>query len=420
DKARINHTLSLKGIHLDQAEALWASRLADLHQQAEPRPESAIAPLTRSWLEAKFPGSRALPRNVLMLGQQLVKQFKDSGHLSDPPAPRPIDQPPPPPPPRPRAAAIAAASFDLLWQKELQKVQRRLSRISQLSSPELIWRLREALEALQISGIRVPFLKGTKFSAYSLAHEAPVSTGIIWTEDRNMTSFYHLMRACEKVVETSGSNGRKSASKVHRMYLIRAEDLGRPNSKGHQIYRQVFAYANYLHVIPDLLSVQYLETYHALVNAAAGGELVVGQTTPSVAMLQEMVRQSGWLNGCPLLQELEVVPEGAPAPTLTEPEGPPTAKPTDAKIPSRRSRQRRDQTSESPHLNQAREYILNLMTTQGLMGVQALTENTLDQVPSLSDREIDQLIQQLCQEKRVQFVDPNAAYEAQLICLVPE
>ncbi|MBD2259263.1 P-loop NTPase fold protein [Pseudanabaena sp. FACHB-2040] len=423
DKARINCTLTLKGIHLDQAESLWASRLADFHQQAEPKPESAIAPLTRPWLESKFPGGRALPRNVLMLGQQLIKQFKDNGHLGDPPAPQPIDKPPPPPPPRPHAAAVESASFDLLWQKEFQKVRGRLSRISQLSSPELIWRLREALEALQIPGLRTSFLKSPKFSAYSLAHEAPVSTGIIWTEDRNMTSFYHLMRACEKAVNTSNGNGRDSAGKVHRMYLIRAEDLGRPNSKGHQIYRQVFAYANYLHVIPDLLSVHYLETYHALVNAASGGELVVGHTTPTVAMLQEMVRQSGSLNGCPLLHELEVVPEGAPAPPLTEPEAKTTVKstkPTGSKAPSRGSRPSRSHSPKSPHLDQAKEYILSLMTTQGLMGVQALTENTLNQVSGLSDREVKPLIQQLCQENRLQFVDPNAAYEAQLICLVPE
>jgi hypothetical protein len=419
DQARINQTLQLKAIHLEQAEALWASRLAELHQQADPRPESAIAPLSRAWLEAKFPGGRALPRNVLKLGQHLIKQFKDSGHLGDPPTPQPPQVPPPPPPPRPRAVAEEAASFDLLWRKEFQAVRRRLKRISQLSSPELVWRLREALEALQIPGIRVPFLKGTKFSAYSLAHEDPVSTGIIWTEDRNMASFYHLMRACEKAVDPGG-NKRSATGKSHRLYLIRAEELGRSNSKGYQIYRQIFAYANYLHVIPDLLSVHYLETYHGLVNAAAGGELVVGQTTPSVAMLQGMVRESGWLNGCPLLQELEVVPEGAPAPTPPEPEDLPSQPAQGVKPPTRRSQKQRPPTPESAYLSQAREYILSLITTQSLMGVQALAENTLNQVPSLTHQEIDQLIQQLCQEKRVQFVDPHAAYEAQLICLVPE
>lgn len=416
DKARINHSLQLKSISLDQAEDLWASRLADLHQQLTPPPDPPCAPLSRPWLEAKFPGGRTLPRNVLMLGQQLINQFKQKGQLGSPPPPRPIHLPPPPPPPRPRAQAIETASLDLLWQKEFRKVQQRLTRTSQLSSPELLWRLREALEALQVPGVTVPFLKGTKFAAYSLAHQHPVPTGIIWTEDRNMTSFYHIMRACEKGVETG---------KCHRLYLIRAGDLGRPTSKGHQIYRQIFAYANYLHITPDLRSIQYLETYHALVNAASGGELVVGQKTPSVSMLQEMLRQSGWLNGCPLLQELEVVPEGAVMPAPVD--LPPAPEPLAATVSSQAAVDAKPVRSRCPvqapapplPLQQGRTYILNLMTTQGLMGVQALTENTLDQLPGLGPREIDQLIHQLCQENRLQLVDPNASYEAQLLCWVP-
>lgn len=380
DLVRIDQQQRLRSIDLDQASALWSNRLTPLHQKANPSPPDPIAPLSRDWLEAKFPGGRTQPRNVLMLGQQLIKQFKEAGALPQPGASIEAGKPPPPPPPR--SPILEAANFDLTWKKEFQKVRLRLTRLDYFSSPELIWRLREALEALQIEGITVPFLQATKFSAYSLAYQQPVTTGVVWSEDRNMGSFYHLMRACEKAVE-----GRPNL----RLYLIRAAGVGRPDTKGHQIYRQIFAYANYLHVEPDLLSLHYLETYHSLVNAAAGGELVVGRHTPNVAKLQEMVRQSGVLIPCPLLQELEVVPEAeGPDPEVHDP----------------------DHLLE---LQACRSYLLNLMATQGLMGMQVLAEHTLDQFPDLTVDDIDQLIQGLWQENCLQVVDPDASYEARLV-----
>lgn len=409
DKARIDQSVSLKAIDLDQAAALWASRLAALQQQsgqvADPSDRaSAIAPLRHEWLTAKFPGGRALPRNVLMLGQQLIGQIKTTGGLEPPPPPLAPHLPPPPPPPRPRAQAIETASLGLLWEKELEKGRDRIRQVGQLSSPELIWRLREALEALQVSDSHAPLLKGSKFAAYSLRYSSPVSTGLIWSEDRNMTSFYHIMRACEKTLQQH---------RCDRLYLIRAADLGRPSSKGHQIYRQVFAYANYLHIVPDLGSIHCLEAYHSLVNAAAGGELVVGQSTPTVAMLQQMVRQAGCLNSCTLLQELEVVPEQGqrqnPAATPAATREKPRSQPAKTRPPA---------PANSPE-SQARSYILNLITTQGLMGLQVLVENTRAQVPDLSEAAAAELIEQLCRENLIQRVDPNAAYPAQLICWVP-
>ena len=52
---RINQELSLKPITLDEAEAIWASRLYPLHQQANSQPSSPIFPLTRQELEKKVP-----------------------------------------------------------------------------------------------------------------------------------------------------------------------------------------------------------------------------------------------------------------------------------------------------------------------------------------------------------------------------
>ena len=433
DLARINEKLSLKPINLDQATALWAARLFPLHAQAKPSPESNIAPLSREWLSHKFPGEKTLPRNVLMLGQQLLQQFKETGTIPDPP----MDSPLPVLFPR---TVDSAASFDLVWKKEFQKVRQQVNRIGQLSSADLVWRLREALEALQIPKITIPFLKGTRFAAYSLSHEYPISTGIVWAEGRNLTTFYYLMKACQRVIEEE---------RCDRLYLVRAETVGRASNKGHQLYRQIFAYANYLHIESDLTSVHYLETYHNLVNAACGGELVVGQSTPDLKQLQALLRQSQVLNQCPLLQELELVADsdevdGDPVdgdPVDGDPvdgdqmdanqmdanqmdanqaNGDQVDQPKPAAIDSTSKHQRpklRKKRSVPSSAQAAKEYLINLITTQGLMGLIALIENTQSHFPDVSEATVEELIAQLCQESRMQIINPQASRQEQLICL---
>lgn len=443
DIARINQHLALKPITLDQAQALWVTRLAPLHGEAKPKPKTAIAPLTTAWLEAKFPGGKTRPRNTLMLGQQLIEQFKRDGKLTPPPTePVPssptipnsstqrsttVVKPPPmasvkPPPPPPNRKI--EASFDLVWQREFEKVQKRINRIGQLSSPDLIRALREVLEALEVPGVRVPFLKGSKYGAYSVIYEHPVTTGVIWTEDRNLTSFYHVMNACQRAIE---------AGRCKRLYLIRAEHIGRASNKGNQLYRQIFAYANYLHVYPDLPAIWQLETYHSLVNAACGGELVVERTTPDLPALQRMVRQSGVLANNSLLQELELVEEdagqGAAAPKFTPapwPPEPPTQKSSSwgkrkrtAPGKGKSSRSAPPKLTLVPSNAAVKQYLLNLITTQHLMGLETLIHTAQAQFAGTSDREIEALINTLCRENQLQILDPNATREEQLVCLVP-
>ena len=457
DVARINQTLSLKPISLEQAEALWASRLAALHSQVSPSPESAIAPLSRDWLNHKFPRGKALPRNVLMLGQQLIAYYKEHRQLPTLPAAQPdalpktqekgavnaapvqngavqsahaeavapspsskvrgntspeaargqngVRTPPPPKADRsplaklPRrkaaksspAAATAEpdqerelASFHLLWEKEFQTVRHQVTRVGQFTSPELIWRLRQALEALDLK-IKAPFLppKG-KFAAYSISHQQPVPSGLVWCEDRNMTTFYHVMNACQKMVDQVACD---------RLFLIRAEGVGRPGNKGHEIYQHIFnGQPAHQHLKPDLLSVQYLETYHHLVNAACGGELVVGQKTPSLKQLQALIRTARVLDACPLLQELKLV-EKAKAPASSK--------------------------SQTASAGEAKAYVINLVTTQQFMGLDLLIKNTQAQVDTMDEADVEQIIQQLCDEGRLQLLDAGASRASQLVCLVP-
>ena len=372
DLARINQTLQLRPINLDQAEALWAMRMAPLHAQVKPKPESAIAPLSRGWLEHTFQGNRTLPRNTLKLGQQLITHYKQHGRLPDIPEPGNKPVTPPPPPPRP--------NFKLIWDKEFQAIQKRVTRIGQFTSPELIWRLRQVLEALEIPEVAAQFLQSPTYASYSLSHQHnQLTTGIVWNEDPNMTTFYHVMKACQKVVDKDTCN---------RLYLIRAGGVGKVKSKGNQIYRQVFnGKAPYAHFKPDLLSVQYLETYHQLASAARGGELVVGNQTPHLGDLQVLVREAKVLEHCPLLQDLQIVAGRKKPP------------PADQAVA---------------------DYILNLMATQSFIGLLVLIENTQQQFASLGEQEIDQVIQTLCQKNRLQVLDPHASRPGQLICYVPQ
>lgn len=373
DIARINHTLPLKPINLDQAAALWAMRLAPLHTQTQPKPASAIAPLTRDWLVHTFPGKRTLPRTALDLGRKLITHYKQHGQLPDIPQP---GTPLPPPPP----AAPLEANFKLIWDQEFQAVQQRVARIGQFTSPDLIWRLQQVLDALEVPQVATHFLRGSKYASYSLSHQYRQQlTGIVWNEDPNMTTFFHVMKACQKIVDQSACD---------RLWLIRAERLGQVKTKGHQIYRQIFgSHTAYTHVNPDLLSVQFLETYHQLASAAQGGELVVGNQTPQLKDLQVLVRQSKVLEQCPLLQELRI---------LTSDQKP---------LPPRQA---------------VADYILNLMATQSFIGLMVLIENTQQQFSGLSKPEVEQVIQTLCQNQRLQVLDPQVKPNEQLICYVPQ
>jgi len=371
DLARVNQTLQLRPINLDQAEALWAMRMSPLHNQATPKPASTIQPLSRDWLERTFPGNRALPRNVLNLGRQLIDHYKRHGCLPDPEEKTPSSRP------------KAEINFKPIWDREFQATKKRVTRIGQFTSPDLIWRLRQVLEALEVPQVMAQFLQSSKYASYSLSYQQNQGkAGVVWNEDANMTAFYHVMRACQKMVDQGACD---------RLHLIRAGGLGRTKNKSYQIYQQLFngsASPNRRHCQPDLLSVQYLETYHQLASAARGGELVIGDQTPHLKDLQSMVRKSKVLEQCPLFQDLQIVAGTTIKPPL-------------------------------PH-ETVKNHILNLMATQSFIGLKVLIENTQQQFAELDEKTATGIIQTLCSEKRLQVLDPTASPEAQLICYVPK
>ncbi|MDB9439032.1 ATP-binding protein [Dolichospermum lemmermannii CS-548] len=401
DKAGIHKTIQLKPITIEQAEALWAYQLQPLHQLANPRPESPIFPLNREILEKTYPGGKTMPRNALTLGRDEYQKYKGSLLDEDEkPKPEPVtiqikvttpnEKTVPKPiiivPPRHQDNQdTTQAEFELLWQHEYTKSQGKITKISLLSSPDLIQMLQQSISTLKIQGVKTKLLSG-KYASYSLSYQHPTNRqklGIVWTEDSNMTSFYHVMNACQIAIQKN---------LCQTMYLIRGGDLGKPNMAGNQLYRQIFTNTNHVHIKPSLSSIHYLATYQSLVNSAKSQELVIGGKTINLQRLETLINESEILNQCTLLQDLDIVAKSDKPPSTT-------------------GNGRKD-------LRPVKDFLLNLVKTQAFMGVPTLISQAVSQFPDVKETDIQYLIDLLCQEKKVKIMNPKAKLPDQLICLI--
>lgn len=377
DKARLDWQIRLRPIDLKQAEKIWESRLYPLHQQAKPKPKSPIYPLNHQALEDKFPGGKALPRYVLMLGRQL---FQASKHQEIQPEPTAVRSPQ-------TTIFDPLAAFQLLWLKELRKVQEKVTQIRDFSGPELMQMLRESLETLEVARIQPKLLPSPTYASYSLGYHVPIQPGqigLIWTEEPNLVSFCHVMKTCQTALK------KKMCQSIQ---LIRAERLGVPRNQGYQRYQKLFADSSHQHVVPDLESVQYLATYHSLVNAARAGELVLGDRPLDLPNLVDLVRQSGVLKQCQLLQNLKVFWEDDLEPNLS------------------------GESSENVRDREAIDFILALVKTQQLIGRQVLIESTIAQFPELDAAQVKSLLERAIENYPIQILDPTAPLNAQLLQL---
>ncbi|MCL1469694.1 ATP-binding protein [Argonema antarcticum] len=371
DLHRITIKIPLKRITLDEAEALLATRLAPLHEEARPKPNSTIYPVTKEDLEKEFPGKKALPRNVLMLGQQIFQTYKKGiidknnnggGKGED-------DK--------------VLAALKLIWQDEYKKAQVKIIKITLLAVPELIRMLAEALAALQFQGIKPKLLSG-KYASYSLSYQQPGQQkriGIVWTEDPSMNSFVHLMNACQKVIQQNA---------CENLYLIRAVTVGNARLAGYQIYQQIFTASQHRHIKATLSSVHYLAAYHSLVNSALANELVVAGKTVSLKELEALIRDAEILNNCSLLKELGIVQK------------------TDIS------------TDQNLDFKDVREFLLNVVQTQGYLSKNTLNKNAIGKFFDVNKTQVEQLIQQLIKENKIQLVNPSDPPNDHLVCFVPK
>ncbi|MDZ8050686.1 MAG: ATP-binding protein [Aulosira sp. ZfuVER01] len=378
DKARIERQVPLRPINLQQAELLLASRLYLLHRQVNPKPNSALYPLNRQYLEEEFPSGKTDPRNIIILGRDIFQYYKE--WLVNGKNPADFTYPKNDEVEDKNKKLKLLASFKLKWQEEFTKVQQRITKFRHLSSPDLIQIIKESLAGLQIEGIKTPLFTGTKYASYSIGYQLPNNPGnfgVVWTEDANMTNFFYIMEACKKAIKKDPSL---------TLYLIRAEGLGDSKNKGHKVFVEIFTESPHKHIKPNLISVHFLETYQSLVRDARENDLVIGSQTINLKNLQALIRESKVLEDCPLLKDLGIV-KG-------------TIKPP-PKLP-------------------INDFILNLVTTQYLLSRQTLIQNTLSHFPTAIEAQIEASIQELCQKNQIKLLDPKARLEAQLICLVPK
>lgn len=370
DKARIEKDIQLRPINLNQAEALWAYRLQPLHQAANPQPDTPIFPLTTKLLQDNFPGGKALPRNIIILGRRKYQEYKESlfingGHSGDDEF-NDEDE-------------IMKAEFELAWLKEIKKTQERINQISYVAAHDLIKMLQLSLDALELLSVKTKFING-KYDSSSLSyqHHKIGKIGVIWTEDANMLTFFNVMNAAQKVIQQS---------LCQKLYLIRMASVGDAKLKGNQIYQQIFKVTRNIHIKPNLESVHILATYQSLVNSSISQELVIGGKTIQVPELQDLMRKSKILENCTVLQDLGLL-----------------AKDNSTGI-------------QAKDLQPIKDFLLNLITTQQFLGISTLLSQAQNQYPNVSDRDIQRLIDSLCYEDRVKVMETNKNVE-QLISLV--
>lgn len=372
DKTRVNAGyFHLKPITLEQGKAILAARLSPLHSLAKPKPRSAIFPLSTEILEQKFSRGKTLPRNILELGRKEYNQYKSK--LLDETESYQILTP-----------ETQLATLKLIWQDKYKKTQKKINKITDLAAPELIRMLQEVLSAIKFQEVKTKLLSG-KYASYSLSYKQQNNgqvIGVVWTEDRNMNSFYNTMNACQKVVEKK---------LCQSLYLVRVAEVGNAKNMSNRIYRKIFkGRLKKFHIQPSLESVYFLATYHSLVNAALANELMIEGKIISLKELEEIICESQIFNNCSLLQDLSVVD----------------------------SADNQEQQSDLD-LDEVKDFVVNLIKTQCFMERKNIIENTLNKFINIEQSKIDTIIDEFEGEQKIKNITPTSKLDRQLICFIP-
>ncbi len=367
DRAGIHQPVKLKNITLEQAEALWSYQLKALHQKTNPQPDSSIFPLTRQILEQSFPGGKTTPRLTINLGKKEYQEYKDK-LIGD----------------KGNGGNRKIAEFQIIWEQEYKKIQAKTGKISLLSSTDLIKMLQEALEALQLQSVKLKLLTGT-YASYSLSYQHPNQgnkIGIVWSEDANLNSFNNLMNASQKAIQQN---------LCQNLYLIRIGNLGNVKLAGYKKYQQIFTGTQHHHIKPNLPSVHYLATYNSLVNSVLAQDLVLTGKTIKLQELQSLIRETEILHKCTLLQDLGIVPK---------------------------LKANEDDSNGKRDLRPVKNFLFNVVTTQGYMGLPTLISQATSQFSDVKETDIELLISLLRDESKVKIMNPKDKFQDQLICLV--
>lgn len=394
-KASIDRKIELKEISLAQAEILLASKLHILHSQSNPQPPSPIYPLNRQILEKQYPQGKTTPRELIIWARGVFQAYKE--WLTKNPKNSAFTIPEVNNTSKAKVEPLQLADFRVKWREEFTLIQRRITHLHQLSSPELIQMLNEIFLAFGIERIVNPLFVRTKYASYSIGFKLPgqsESLGIVWSEDPNMTSFQYVMEACRSKVEKDPAL---------KLFLIRAESLGVSTSQAFQAFEEVFVNSHHRHITPTLVSVHYLATFHSLARDAREGDLVVDGKIINLKDLWTFINVGEIFHDCTLLQSLGIVKK-----SQVEKDGDDQIK--SLSLPAKIHQE----------LSDCKTYIFNLVTTQSFLSRKNLIQNASNQFLELTETQIDGLIQQLCWENKVKIIDPKATPESQLVCLFPK
>lgn len=352
DLSRIQKYISLKQISLEQVEALWANRLSPLHYKANPHPDSPILPLDRQKLELKFPGGKANLREALNFGGILYAEYKEDLIVEPIKTISKVNLS------QQETRNHLLNSFKLIWEAELKTIQSSVQQINEFSGVQLADMLQKTLKALEIKNICPKFLKSSTYSGFSLSYNLSKNhqkkCGIFWHEAANMSSFFYGMNACKTVIDNELCD---------LLFLLRAEKLGKPNTKGYQLYESMFgATTPHTHIIPSLKDVHYLRTYQKLAYEAESGDLTVNFKSIDVYTLEKLIRESGVLKDCELLQKLGLLP----SPVI-------------------------DSVKEIKE--KAKHFLLNLLQKECLLGRAFIIGKLRNQFTELSDVDCEEIVQ---------------------------
>ena len=377
DLARINNQrIILKQINLEQVKALWANRLYPIHAQANPKPSSPIAPLSEQKLEDKYPGGKANLRASLSFGGILYEKYKYTSSIKIPES----DD-------KTLSQLDCSTAFKLLWQDELNQTENKITRLRQLSSPELIEMLMSAMSVLGIKQIKPKPLSGT-YSNYSLSYQSANQSqvGILWNEDSNLKSFANFIKAGKRLIESKHNIS---------LTMIRSESVGKRNNRGYQIYEKIFNDSSHRHIKASLESVHYLKTYQKLVNDARSGDLVLNFQPLNLENLEKLVRETKILHQCDLLQDLGIIFGSYDKKTKPE-----------------------EKTTKL--FTEEKDFLLNLVKHHHLLGQEILIKQAKTQFTEVEKVKIETLIQELIKEHKISIINPNAKAKERLICLIPQ
>lgn len=291
DLARINQTIFLDDITIEEAEKLWINRLKPLHLQCNPQPNSAIAPLEKKILTENALGERINLRNALNLGGKSFEKYINKLTISPiiiPPIIRPIIRP------------DFLQKWYLVFQENQAQIQ-QLTTILNCSDEQFLQMFKYILECLGVENINSQFLSGNNASK-GFTFTCPktgIKKGLIVNNTRNGTSFTAFMKQCQEVV---------NQNKCQQLILIRNVDIAK-TGKGAEIYQSLFKPASKqcIHHKLTLEDLHYLFTYNKLYKNAVSGDLYIKYKPISrQELLSDMLRYK-ILNNCVTLKSLGLI-----------------------------------------------------------------------------------------------------------------